>query len=69
MHFKNVNHLAHALYKKILNTFTVERLYLTSSSCLLLFAICLAMADSKPINFEKLIKLTSCNNIFFYFFA
>ena len=69
MHFQNVDHLVHTFYKKIVNTFTVERLYLTSSSCLLLFAICLAMADSKPINFEKLIKLTSCDYTFFNFFG
>ena len=57
MHFKNVNHLAHALYKKILNTFTVERLCITSS-CLLLFVISRPTVSGLILN--NLIKLTSC---------
>jgi len=64
MHFKNVDHWVYVLYKKILNTFTLLK------DCTSVFfnditVICdsSAMADSKPINFEKQIKLTSCEDI------
>jgi len=52
------------LYKKIFNTFKS----LTDCTSLLccLHDLC-AMAVSKPIQFEELISITSCNDILFYF--
>ena len=39
MHFKNVNHWVHALYKKILNMFTLSKDYLTSSIHYFIFTV------------------------------
>jgi len=66
MHFKNVYHWAHMLYKNILNTFKslidcTSLLHYLCNSCV--------MVVSKPIHFEEVISIMSCtgNDILFYF--
>ena len=59
MHFKNVYHWVHTLYKKISNTF--KSLNDCTSLLRCLCYLC-ATAVSKPIH-----CITSCNDILFYF--